>query len=88
MNYTNPNSPEHQDTPQDWLNSAMIFARTLGLVLQDGEGVVVELTGDVDIPNVESGKVIVFRLDGMIRITECDDDNLEEGQFVKFETAE
>ena len=82
MNYTNTNDPDHQDKPEDWLNSSLIFARTLSLILREGEGVVVNIIGDAKFQLDESvKKVIVFRQDGKIVVTECEDD-LEEGQFV------
>ena len=82
MNYTNANDPDHQDKPEDWLNSSLIFARTLGLILREGEGIVVNLVGDTNFKLDESIiKVIVFSRGGQIVVTECED-HLEEGQFV------
>lgn len=46
MNYTRPNSDE-LDEPKDWLNSALIFARTLSLILEENTGIVVKLKGDM-----------------------------------------
>jgi hypothetical protein len=82
MNYTNPEDQEHEDRPEDWLNSALIFARTLGLILRENEGMIVDLQGDMIFPGEESvKKVIVYSRDKQIRILECEDD-LPEGQFV------
>lgn len=82
MNYTNPNDSDYQDKPEDWLNSALIFARTLSLILQEAEGMIVDLKGDAKFQMDESvKKVIVFKREGQIVVTECEDD-LEEGQFV------
>ena len=61
MNYTNPNNLDHNDTPEDWLNSSLIFARSLSLIFKENEGVVVDLMGDMrfgDEGNIK--KVIVF----------------------------
>jgi hypothetical protein len=82
MNYTNPNDPYHEGKPEDWLNSSLIFARTLSLILREGEGLVVDIVGDAKFHLDESvKKVIVFSREGQIVVTECEED-LEEGQFV------
>jgi hypothetical protein len=82
MNYTNPNDLDRHDKPEDWLNSSLIFARTLSLILREGEGLVVDIVGDAKFYLDESvQKVIVFSRDGQIVVTECEED-LEEGQFV------
>jgi hypothetical protein len=83
MNYTNANDPDYQDRPEDWLNSSLIFARTLSLILHEGEGLVVDVVGDAKFHLDESvKKVIVFSRGGQIVVTECEED-LEEGQFVR-----
>lgn len=82
MNYTRPDDPDYEDRPEDWLNSSLIFARTLSLILQENEGMIVYLQGDMNFFNDESvQKVIVYKNQGKIRVIECDDD-LPEGQFV------
>ncbi len=82
MNYTNVNDPDYQDKPEDWLNSSLIFARTLSLVLREGEGIVVDIVGDAKFQLDETvKKVVVFSREGQIVVTECEED-LEEGQFV------
>jgi hypothetical protein len=83
MNYTNANNPDYQDKPEDWLNSSLIFARTLGLILKDGEGIIVDIVGDAKFQLDETvKKVVVFSREGQIVVTECEED-LEEGQFVR-----
>jgi hypothetical protein len=82
MNYTRPDDPDYEDQPEDWLNSSLIFARTLSLILQENEGMIVYLQGDMNFFNDKSvQKVIVYKNQGKIRVIECDDD-LPEGQFV------
>jgi hypothetical protein len=79
MNYTNPDDPNHQDSPDEWLNSALIFAGALGELLKENEGVVVDITdSDADFDGVS--KVIVYKSDGMIRIIESDE-GLQGGQM-------
>jgi hypothetical protein len=85
MNYTNPNDPDYQDRPGDWLNSALVFARALSLILKEREGIVVDIKGDAQFQmDPEVKRVIVFKEDLMVRIIECQAD-LEEGQYVKLE---
>lgn len=82
MNYTNPDDPDHIDTPEDWLNSSLIFGRALSLLLKEREGVVVDIKGDAKfIPDYSAKKVIVFYKDKMIRVIKCEED-LKEGQYV------
>lgn len=77
MNYTNPNDNEHQDSPEDWLNSALVLTQAIGAILNENEGVVVELKGDAK--NIGHDKVIVFSSDDQIHIQECDP-GLKHGQ--------
>jgi hypothetical protein len=82
MNYTNAEDLNYQDRPEDWLNSSLIFARTLSFILQENEGMIIDLHGDMNFFNDESvKKVIVYKNEGKIRVIECEDD-LPEGQFV------
>ena len=83
MNYTNPDDLNHEDSPQDWLNSSLIFARTLSLILNDSEGIVVNLSGDMHFPDDPTiKKVIVFNKDEQIHVVDCEGD-IEEGTYVK-----
>lgn len=79
-NYTRPNDENHEDSPKDWLNSALTFARALGLILGELEGVVVDVTGDIDLDGNPS-KVIVFKKNDMVCITAADEqvENVPEG---------
>lgn len=82
MNYTNPDDLNYEDKPEDWLNSSLIFARSLSLILKENEGVVVDIVGDVKFQfDYGIKKVIVFNRENMVRIIECEE-NLEEGTFV------
>jgi len=82
MNYTNANDPNYIDNPEDWLNSSLIFARTLSLMLKEGEGLVVDIVGDAKFQMDETvKKVIVFKRNHQVVIIECEED-LKEGQFV------
>lgn len=81
MNYTKPNEPEHQDNPKDWLNSSLLFARTLSLILEPGHGIVVDVKGDMDLGEGVK-KVIVFNRDEQI-VVEAFDREMDEGTPMK-----
>jgi len=66
-NYTKPQDPNHEDTPQDWLNSCLIFAATLSCLLKETEGVVIDIKEDMKIDD-DVKKVIVFKKDEQIHI--------------------
>ena len=77
MNYTS-NNPNHEDKPEDWLNSSLIFAQALSNLLEENEGVVVELKGDAKFDYCK--KVIVFRHENQIIVEEADP-GLNDGQM-------
>ena len=79
-NYTRPNDPTHEDSPKDWLQSALVFAAALGILLKENEGVVVELAGDA-IGLCETKKVVIYNKGHQIKVTELEED-LPEGQLV------
>ena len=80
QNYTNPEQAGEGQNQQDLINASLIFARALGLIFRDDEGVVVDINGDV---NLGEGvkKVIVFKQDNQVHIYRCDED-VEEGTAV------
>mgnify|MGYP000297455693 CR=1 FL=1 len=43
-NNTNPEENENQINQRDWFKASLIFAKTLGFLLQENEGVVINLT--------------------------------------------
>jgi len=92
MNYTKPNDEEHNDNPNDWLSSALIFAGALGSLLKEDEGVVVKIRGDMNLgfPGIlDSGvnTVIVYNKDNQIRIDSTNSKYLN-GQMVWYHDDE
>jgi hypothetical protein len=79
-NYTNPEQSGQAQNPQDLLNASLIFARALGLILNEGEGIVVDITGDVVLGD-DVNKVIVFKKDEQVHIFKFEED-LPEGTMV------
>ena len=85
-NYTNSNQADQEQNPQDLLNASLIFARALGLILKDGEGIVVDIKGDINLgENVK--KVIVFKNEEQVHIYMCEED-IPEGTAVNMKTSE
>jgi hypothetical protein len=79
-------TPEQEGTgqnPQDLINASLIFARALGLILKNGEGIVVDVVGDIDLGE-DVKKVIVFEYNDQVHIYKCEDD-FEEGTAVNMD---
>jgi len=84
MNYTRPNDDEHNDEPKDWLLGALLFAKAISFLLHEGEGIVINLTGDMVELYPEAKKVIVANDGEQIKIINADDRvELKEGDWVK-----
>jgi len=84
-NHLNPNEEGYQDNPQDLLNASLLFARALGLILKEGEGIVVDVTGDIILGD-EVKKVIVFKFQNQVHIYKCEED-IPEGNAVTMDTS-
>jgi hypothetical protein len=78
--YTNPEQSGQAQNPQDLLNASLIFAKALGLILNEGEGIVVDINGDVSLGD-DVNKVIVFKKDEQVHIFKFEED-LPEGTMV------
>lgn len=73
---------KNREFPKDWENTSIIFGRALSGLLNEGEGIVVDLDEDTFFEMDESvKKVIVYLKNDQICITECKKD-LEEGTIV------
>ncbi len=83
-NYTKPYDKNYEDTPEDYLYTSMIFARTLGEVLDDGVGILIDLKGDMLELNPDVKRVIVFNDGNMVRIVDASERiDLDEGDWIK-----
>jgi hypothetical protein len=82
-NFTNPEQAGQLQNPQDLLNASLIFARALGLILNEGEGIVVDIVGEMDLGE-EVKKVIVFEHNNQVHIYKCEED-LPEGSAVNMD---
>ena len=79
-NYTNPEQAGQEQNPQDLLNASLIFAKALSLIFKEGEGIVVDIKGDIKLGD-DVKKVIVFEYQDQVHIYKCEED-LEEGTAV------
>ena len=82
-NHLKPNEQGYQDNPKDLLNASLIFARALGLIMKEGEGIVIDVTGEVDLGD-DTKKVIVFEYQNQVHIYKCEED-LPEGTVVNMD---
>jgi len=82
-NYLKPNEEGYQDNPQDLLNASLIFARALGLIMKEGEGIVIDVTGQINLGD-DTKKVIVFEYQNQVHIYKCEED-LPEGTVVNMD---
>ena len=80
MENTIPEQENGQQDPQDFLNASLIFARALGFVFREDEGIVVDVKGDIYLGE-GINKVIVFKQNNQIHIFKCEED-IEEGSVV------
>ena len=85
-NTTNTEGAGQGQQAQDLINASLIFARALGFILQEGEGIVVDVTGEINLGD-DVKKVIVFKKDEQVHIYRCDED-IEEGTAVNLNTSE
>lgn len=92
MNYTSPDNIDHEDTPEDILNGALIFCRTISILLEDNTGIIVGLHGDMRSPTNKKNatKVVVFKSDNMIHIDDISDEEeiLIEGQLITIQKGD
>jgi pheromone shutdown protein TraB len=84
-NHLKQNEEGYQDAPQELLNASLIFARALGLILKENEGIVVDVVGDINLGE-EVKKVIVFKFENQVHIYKCDED-IPEGNAVNMDTS-
>ena len=76
------NTTETNQIQQDWYKAAMIFAKALGLILDEDQGIIIDLNDTTKIPELDDvHKVIVFRKDNQVHIAPCTED-IAEGETV------
>ncbi len=82
MSYTNPDREE--DRNEDLLFSMLVFSRAMSLIFKPGEGLLVDLKGDMCDLHPNSTKVIVFHDGDMIKIMDASErTDLKEGDWIQ-----
>lgn len=84
-NNNETNQTQGVNNPQDLMNAALIFARALSLILDENQGIVVDLKNGIDLKDGVQ-KVIVFKNQEQVHIFNCEED-LQEGTVVKMEDS-
>lgn len=76
-------APAEEFDQRELYNSALLFAYVLGNVFRNGEGMVIELTGDLRHQFGDGiDKVLVFLKEDQIQVIPCINENLEDGDWV------
>lgn len=67
---------ENKIDPQEALDASIIFAKALGLILQDKQGIVIDVPTESKIYEMIK-KVVVFKFNDKVHIYKCEDDMVE-----------
>lgn len=70
-----------ENKSKDLLNVSLIFARALSLIFKENQGIVVDITGDIDLGE-DAKKVIVYSQNNQVHIYKCEQD-IPEGTAVE-----
>jgi hypothetical protein len=66
---------------QDYFNASLLFSQALSLVLDDKQGIVVDIKTDDIKLNDDASKVVIYKLDNRIHIQKLEMD-IQEGTIV------
>ena len=69
---------DKDDDLESALLTGRIMARALGIMLQEREGMVIELPSQEDYPDDPYGKFFICKIDGEIQIGRIGDDEVDE----------
>lgn len=67
LNYMQPDQPDHEDSPAEWLFSARIFANALGHILKDTEGVIANIDGETFVVHRRREQIVISEADEEIK---------------------
>ena len=82
-NYTKPYDENYEDQPEDYLFLVMAFGRALSAMLDDGQGILIDLKGDAIKIHPEAKRVVVFNDGEMIRVINASErTDLEDGDRI------
>jgi len=84
MNYTRPDDKNYEDKPEDWLFSALAFSAALGFVVPEGQGIIVDVKGDMIGIRPSAKRIIVYNNGQMMEILNASErTDLKEGSWVR-----
>lgn len=83
MNYTKPHDKDYEDTKEDYLFLTMVFGRVLTKFLAKGQGVLIDLKGNMLKLRSDVKRIVVFNDGKMMRVINADErTDLEDGDMI------
>ena len=79
---------EETQSDPSWMVPALIFAKALGIIMDEGQGIVIDLNDNTKIQGYDDvNKVIVYRKDEQVHIAPCEDP-LDQGSIVTISSGD
>lgn len=79
---------EETQSDPSWMVPALIFAKALGIIMDEGQGIVIDLNDNTKIQGHDDvNKVIVYRKDEQVHIAPCED-ALDQGSIVTISSGD
>lgn len=79
---------EETQSDPSWMVPALIFAKALGIIMDEGQGIVIDLNDNTKIQGHDDvNKVIVYRKDEQVHIAPCED-QLDQGSIVTISSGD
>lgn len=79
---------EETQSESSWMVPALIFAKTLGIIMDEAQGIIIDLNDNTKIQGHEDiNKVIVYKKDEQVHIAPCEDE-LEQGSVVTISSGD
>ncbi len=83
-NYTRPLDKDYVDKPEDYLFLTMAFSRVLTKFLAKGQGVLIDLKGDMIKIHPELSRIVVFNDGKMMRVIDASErTDLKDGDMIQ-----
>jgi hypothetical protein len=79
---------EETQSDPSWMVPALIFAKALGIIMDEGQGIVIDLNDNTKIQGHDDvNKVIVYRKNEQVHIAPCEE-VLEQGSIVTISSVD
>lgn len=83
-NYTRPDDENYEDKPEDWLFLTMIFGRALTKFLAHGQGILIDVKGDMIELHPDAKRVIIFNDGKQLRVINATErTDLQDGDLIQ-----